>query len=236
MQRCQGILHSSARCKDADPSVLELWSFCAVVAEPSRRGDAHLLQTCTALVSAIVCTTFCSQGCGRLGDCKITWIVFQLALVCLISQKSEYISMLSCAAVSNTCSTKAASTVWSILLLLKLRVTSGMATKRATTSMSPAESQLKSTLAYLHAARLHYRCFCGHPNCYLVLTCFWDLSSSCTHTIIRASAQALPAVCDSDALVSKLWGALSSNNGGNNNNNNNNVCNNKYDCGNGASP
>lgn len=98
----------------------------------------------------------------RVGDCKITWIVFRVALVCLILQTSEYISTLSCAAVSNTCSTKAASTVWSILLLLKLRVTSGMATKRVTTSMSPAESQLKSTLAYLHPARLHYYWICGY--------------------------------------------------------------------------
>ncbi len=156
---------SCAKCKDAGASVFELQSLCRVVAEPSSRGHATLLQTCTALVSAIV-----YQGCGRVGDCKITWIVFQLALVCLILQKSEYISMLSCAAVSNTCRTKAASTVWSILLLLKLRVTSGMATKRVTTSMSPAESQLKSTLAYLHAARLHCCCVCGylHVDCDIV--------------------------------------------------------------------
>jgi len=136
---------------------VHLCSNFRVFAEPPSRGHTKSLRSCTALVSAIV-----YQDCRRVVDCKITWIVFQLALVCLTSRKSEYMSTPSCAAVSNTCSTKAASTVWSILLLLKLRVTSGMATKRVTTSMSPAESQLKSTLAYLHPARLHCYCACGY--------------------------------------------------------------------------
>ncbi len=137
---------------------------CVQTAESLQSLQAGGMQICYRLVQHLFLQKS-TKVAKRVGDYKITWIVFQLALVCLISQKSEYMSTLSCAAVSKTCSTKAASTVWSMLLLLKLRVTSGMATKRVTTSMSPAESQLKSTLAYLHPARLHYYCACGYLRC-----------------------------------------------------------------------
>ena len=58
----------------------------------------------------------------------------------------------ACAHVRSTRSTNAARVIWSMLVLLNVRVTSGMACKCVTAEMCPDGSHVKSTLTYLHPA------------------------------------------------------------------------------------